>query len=478
MKHPSIRFRLMLGTGMVVAVILTVAHVATYRAFQHTLQTEIDRQLLQSASLLAKSTELEVDSLDYEWQEAMDSSPSPDITGLFEFWDVKSGRTTRSPELHAGDLPYFHGELDEPVLRDIILPDGRRGRGVGLLHYPFADSEAVAEATAAGKVLHPEEHPQVLVCARETESVSGRLDEMKLHLIRTALGTLLAIGASIFAIFTWCLRPIHEFSASLLGRSDQENPPLVEIPDQMPYEITGLAKTFNITLEKVDKARAREKEFALHAAHELRTPVAGILATLEQAVHRPREAADLTRRIHKAMDITAGVTETLASLMRLARLRGRLEVTEKATFDPVEIIAAAIRPLQDTIANRGLQLQKDLVQPPPILVNDAGLFHVLVSNLIENAIHYTKPGSVIRFSARTAASAFIFETRNPCETIKPDDTERLFQPFQRGRTSAGPEAGHAGLGLSLAREAAHLLGGKISASVEEGEITFTATLPL
>jgi two-component system heavy metal sensor histidine kinase CusS len=478
MKHPSIRLRLMLGTGLIVAILLLIANVAIYRAFERTLSKEVEQQLLQSASLLAKSAELEADGLVYEWQEAMESPDASDITGVFQFWDMNSGKSTKSPDLGDGELPRFYGKLNHPVLRDIVLKDGRHARAVGLLHYPFTDEITIAEAAKAGKILHPENFPQVVVCARETESLAHRLSELRTHLTRAAIATLLAIWASIFAISAWCLRPIREFSDNLLERSEKENPPVVEIPHAMPSELVGLAAAFNTTLDRVEKSRAREKEFALHAAHELRTPVAGILATLEQALHRPRDSEDLSNRIGEALKITSGMRLTLDSLMRLARLRGGLETSLKASFDPLAAVTDLLANATAIIARRRLRPTKDFPEKTGPLFNDPGLFRAVISNLIDNAVRHSPRNSVFHFQITDTPDHFSFRTKNATGGLKPEDLGRLFEPFQRASDAADDEGGHAGLGLSLAREAVILLGGNLRAEInsDDGTVIFTTTI--
>ena len=80
---------------------------------------------------------------------------------------------------------------------------------------------------------------------------------------------------------------MRELTSRLLKRSLGEEPHVPEIPDKLPSELTGLATAFGTALERAEAARAHERDFALHAAHELRTPVAGIHATLQQALSRP-----------------------------------------------------------------------------------------------------------------------------------------------------------------------------------------------
>jgi len=472
MKHPSIRLRLTLGTGLLVMVILLGSNIAIYRGIKRTLFNEVESQLLQSASFLAKSAELEGGTLDYEWEEAMEMPGAPDITGTFQFWDLKSGRITKSPELGNGALPFFHGDLNQPIIKSITLSDGEPALAVGLLHHPFTSEAALVEKNAP----KPQDYPQVVVCARETKSITTHLNGLRNQLTKAAIGTLLAIWLAIFVIFTWCLRPIREFNDNLTLRSEQEEPPQMEIPKNLPSELVGLASNFNATLDRVEQSRAREKEFAVHAAHELRTPVAGILATLEQALNRPRDSSDLLKRIGDALHITSGMRVTLDSLMRLARLRGELEKRCITDFDPLAIIQEVIDSASEAIVRTDITIHSDFPSTAAPLHQDAGLFRIMVSNLIENAMHHCPAGGEIRFRVTDSPASLIFVTSNPCNGLETTDINRLFEPFQRG-TSASNENGHAGLGLSLAKEAARLLGGRLAATTEDGQLAFTATVP-
>jgi len=478
MRHPSIRLRLMLGTGIVVVAVLIVANIAIYRAFERTLWREVDHQLSQSASLLSNSVELESDSLDYGWEEALKKPDVSDITGIFQFWDLRSGETKKSPELKANELPSFHGRLNQPVYRDITFRNGRHARAIGLLHLPFLDQETSEKAGLQGSIPKREDHPQVLVCARETETLERRLDRLKGHLIRAAGGTLVAIWGSIYLISIWCLRPLRKFNDNLLEHAEFENPPPLEIPAKLPSEIIGIAHTVNIALDRIERSRAREKEFALNAAHELRTPLAGILATLEQAVHRPRPAEELTGRIHDAIGISVGMRSTLGSLMQMARLRGGLESSVPTRVDPVETVARLVGSRSEKAAFRRLNVHLETPDETRLIDVDVGLFNVLLSNLIDNALSHSPEGGAVGFHVMESPDNFVFISRNHSPDLTPEMLDDLFEPFKRGHSSMDDPKGHAGLGLSLSREAARILGGKVKASIDcDGIVAFTATIP-
>lgn len=477
MKHPSIRFRLLIGTGLILSMMLAVASAVVYRVFEQSMSDEIEEQLTEKTLLLAKSSELETIGLVYEWQEAMNSPGASDPKGLFVFWDLGSNRETKSPDLGGNTLPFFHGKLNQPVMRDIMLWDGRPAKAVGLLHYPFVNEATEAYGVKNNVTFRPESYPQVVVCAREVQTLQQKLTHIREQLIRAAVAMLLVTWGAIMWITSRCLRPIRDLSGVLTKRHEHpDQRSAIEIPDELPSELVGLAESFNTAFTELERSRNREKEFVLHAAHELRTPVAGIMSTLEQAVMRPRAPEDLADRIRRALGITTSMRLTLDSLMRLARLRGGLQSGPKVSFDPVVIVREITGSLDAEADERRIRLHADFPAGDFAMVNDPGLFRVLISNLSDNVIHHSPDDSDVSFHIESTPFRFIFTTRNPKGALGVQDLARVFEPFQRGGGESGQSEGHAGLGLSLAREAAHLLGGRLQAEIDGESVVFIATL--
>ncbi|MFT4175443.1 MAG: HAMP domain-containing sensor histidine kinase [Luteolibacter sp.] len=472
MKHPSIRLRLVVGSGLLAALILLTASYFVYRTVRRSLHDEIEARLKQSASLLSNSAELEADGIVYEWHEAMRSGKGPPITGLFQFWDVKSGKTIRSPELGENDLPRFHGKPDQPVIRKVVLPDGTPAKVIGLLHLPFVDDPDLLEKNRIGLAAGPNDYPQILVCAVETRSLQRRLDKIRNKLAYTAGATIAGIWISILFISRWTLRPIDDLSTHLMERSGNASTEGVNLPEGLPRELTGLVTAFNAALQRVEAARNRERDFALHAAHELRTPIAGIHSVLEQAVYRPRQAEDLQQRITESLSITAGMKTTIHSLMRLARLRGGLEGIQPESFDSATMLRELAA--SEAIHHPGKFLAMDLTEEP--LTSDPGLFRMMVANLVENAFRHSPSGSPVSIRSSKSTSGFTLDVTNDRGSLSPSEAERIFQPFQRG-TDANADSPGAGLGLSLSLEISRLLGGNLSVHFENAKtVTFRVFL--
>ncbi|MCW1883197.1 HAMP domain-containing histidine kinase [Luteolibacter flavescens] len=471
MKRPSIRRRLMLGCVLIVSAVLGWSKLTIYHEVERSLREQLDEQLMRSAILLSKSAELEAGGIVYEWQEALESSGGLGLDGLFQFWDERTSATTRSPDLGGHDLPYFHGALDEPVFRDVVLADGESGRALGLRHYPFTNHYGRAEMERRGEILRIEDYPQVVVCARETAGLDAELKATRHRLAKSGLLTLVAICVGIYLIIRWTLAPIDRLVANLVKRSTEVGTPLPEIPDDLPVEVIGLATAFNSTLERVELARAHEKEFAFSAAHQLRTPISGIHAILEVAHSKPKDGEDLHRRIGSALAVTREIRVTINSLMSLARLRGGIDEMPALPYEPGPIVRSVLEAATSQ-PDHGLHLEVSYPAEKIVLNGDGGMFQIIVQNMVENAFRYTPRGGRILVSLGMQESCFTLKVANSRGDLEAGDAERIFRPFERGRRVSVNAPG-AGLGLPLAREIAYRLGGTLELEVGDKLATFT-----
>ncbi|WP_035610742.1 HAMP domain-containing sensor histidine kinase [Haloferula sp. BvORR071] len=478
MKHPSIKTRLIFGSTFLVAIVLLLSKLAMYREVERSMRQEVDDELLYSATLLSKSTELEWGGVVYEWKEAMDSTAGLGIQGLFQLWDLKSQQTVRSPDLGNADLKLFHGELNKPVYETIQLADGRPARAVGFLHLPFTNEYGREEMRRRGKILDPTDYPQVIVCALDTRDLENRLSGTRADLLWSGVFTLLAVWLAVLLITRWSLRPLSILATNLLKRSSEVGTPLPEIPPTLPRELVQVTSAFRTTLERVETARAHEKDFALSAAHQLRTPIAGLNAILEQALARPREMENLLGRIQRAHEVVHQMHQTIEGLMQLARFRSRVDQAIVAPYQPVEVVRQL---MVNHSHSEGPESRRQLKISAPSedirVAGDSRLFQVLASTLIENAFRHSPDNGRIDISMRTRSRDFILSIANDTDDFDPADSERLFRPFQRGKNTSVNSPG-AGLGLALAKEISLCIGALLHlSSQKDGMVMFELTLP-
>ncbi|MGC4015310.1 MAG: HAMP domain-containing sensor histidine kinase [Luteolibacter sp.] len=461
-RHPSLRTSLVLASSLLAALVLVYSKASLYQEIERSSRQDLDEQLLHAASLLTKSSELVPRGVIYEWQEALNSGVGPKVAGMFQFQDLTNGRVATSPDLGDQRLENQPGALDQPVYADATLANGSHVRTVSLKHLPFVNDYGKRAMAQEGIVRQPSDLPQVVTYAMGTADLEAKLTATRHRLLISTVLTLLAIWATIHLVTAWLMRPLQKLVNTLLTHSSESGAPLPEVPDRLPRELVPLVTAFRTLLGRVEVSRKHEKDFAYGAAHQLRTPVAGLLAVLEQAVARERTSEDLSRRVTQAVEITDGIRGTLDTLMRIARLK---TIQTNAPFVRYDAVAIVKKAAGEEIGRSAKGHTLDWDAPDSAWMNgDDELFRVLVTILLENAVRYSPEGSPLIVRIREEDARLTLEIENVSTEEPGDDPERLFQPFQRGtRTSVNTPG--AGLGLALAKEAAQAMEGQVALEV-------------
>jgi CheY-like chemotaxis protein len=231
------------------------------------------------------------------------------------------------------------------------------------------------------------------------------------------------------------------------------------------------------------KAAPRVIEAALASfAHEVRTPLTGILA-----ISNLLATSDLGERERRWVDTIKAGAEHLASLATLfvdaARSRGG-PAGRQDLFD----LRALARSVGDALAGRaaakGLQCQVDISEKlPALVVGDPVRLRAALENLIDNAVKFTDQGGValsvtpVGGANGKAGIAFAVSDSGIGLTLK--EIERLFRPFSQANVSIASRFGGAGLGLSSVKQLARAMGGDIAvAPRKDGGTTFTLMVTL
>jgi two-component system, sensor histidine kinase len=226
-------------------------------------------------------------------------------------------------------------------------------------------------------------------------------------------------------------------------------------------------------------------EAALAAfAHEVRTPLTGILA-----ISNLLATSDLDERERRWVDTIKAGAEHLASLATLfvdaARSGNAAATARQDVFD----LRALARSIGDSLAGRaaakGLQSSIDISEklPAPV-VGDPVRLRAALENLIDNAVKFTETGSValavkpVRGAAKGKVGVS-FAISDSGIGLTVNEIKRLFRPFSQANVSIASRFGGAGLGLSSVKQLARVMGGDIVVSQRRnGGATFTLTVTL
>jgi two-component system sensor histidine kinase QseC len=262
------------------------------------------------------------------------------------------------------------------------------------------------------------------------------------------------LGVLVWLGVRWGTRPLAALRAQVVQR-DPDNLAPLEVVDP-PAEVAPLADSLNRLLARVRASIDGERRFTADAAHELRTPVAAVRAHAEvaRAASTDAERRAALENILAGCDRAAHAIDQLLTLARLdpGQAGGRRE--------PCDLRAAAKQALADVApmaVAKGVEVE--LTAGPPVTVaGNPGLLAILVRNLADNAVRYSRPGGSARVDVvRDGAIARLVVTdRGP--GIAPADRQALGQRFHR--LAGSGEAG-AGLGLSIVRRIAELHGAAV-----------------
>lgn len=234
-------------------------------------------------------------------------------------------------------------------------------------------------------------------------------------------------------------------------------------------ELRALAET-QTRLEQAEAAMADRAAMAAIVSHELRTPISAILAgahVIRQG-DRPEQTADTAELI---MDAGRLMTGMLNDLLDHSKIEARAMTVEVRDFDLSAFLAEARRFWNAAAEQKGLTLAVRGPSEPLWLKGDPFRLRQIVNNLMSNAVKFT-PAGRIELTAQTQASdgsvRLRLSVRDQGPGIPAEAMDRLFTPFAQGSSEVARTYGGTGLGLTVSRELARLMGGDLVIDSDEG----------
>ena len=477
MNAPSIRRTLLLACGASTAALLCLLSAGVYWLVRQSLYRELDESVRQTAVLLADQVEFNGQSIHFEWQEGLGTNHSLVNTGLFQFWEENTQVTTRSAALLSSDLPKFSGTGGEPLFRTISLPDGRRGHAIGMRTQPFFSPEGIETMKALGNVVDPRTMPFTLVVAQDAEPIYQTLERLRWVLSAGALLTLGLGFVIIQRIVSVSLRPIDELTAQMKERTERQLDLALIVPGKMPVELTGLAGSFDSLLARVAAIRQRERDFIRHAAHELRTPIAGLRATTDLALSQSRTNAEYRDHLDACQSTATEMGELVKRLSALARISQTGEAAKLEALDLAGQLSQCAETFRGLFEERGLAFSIRFPAEKILVLGDPALSRIIVNNLIDNALSYTPAGGAVRVEFGETAAHVELRISNPTEK-PPENPSQWFEPLFRSDPSRHDSGAHLGVGLTLSLEAANAMGWSLVARVtDERQIELVLRAP-
>lgn len=241
--------------------------------------------------------------------------------------------------------------------------------------------------------------------------------------------------------------------------------------------------TFRNISDDLDKERD-QLEFISTASHEMRTPIAAIDGYLGLALNPKISQIDAKAReyIEKAQNSSRNLGELFKNLLSISKTEDKRLPINQEVID-LNSFLREIKEEYGTLAHdKGLELvvaeQSRQINPDIFVFSDKNLLREVITNLIENAIKYTKQGRIVISLDLKDGNLATIAVNDTGIGIPPEDLPHLFQKFYRVDNTQTREIGGTGLGLYLARRIIENLHGKIEAFSQLGQgSSFVITLP-
>ncbi len=306
---------------------------------------------------------------------------------------------------------------------------------------------------------------QVTVYVMETQRARADLvRELSLGFaLPQALLAMLAFVVIWFSVMR-ALAPLSVLQQEIEQRSHRD---LSALPtERVPQEVRPLIESMNALLHRLSAALSSQQRFIADAAHQLRTPIAGLRTQTELALRltKPDEVRNSLTQLQTAAAHTTHLVNQLLSLARAEPSAEHAQATER--LDMAALIRTTTTEWVPRALERGIDLGFDGPEAPAHLNGDAFLLREMLGNLIDNAIRYTPSGGHVTVRLTPEHGALRIEVDDDGPGIPEAERDAVLERFHR---VLGTGVEGCGLGLAIVREIVLRHGGTIKLLAATGD---------
>ena len=441
-KNRSLKAEMLFRLIIPLILFVILDGILSYFVTLHYVDEAYDRWLLDSAESLIQEIKV---------REGKVSIDLPDAALEIFKWDE-------------GDKTYFKitSSINEVLAGDQTVPEPKKLK-TDWSKPIFFNDKMYGESVRIVSML-------ITIDASSTKAyihVAETLNKRRAMMIDTLLADvipqiILILLTSIYLLtgLTKGLKPLHLLANKIAQRSSRDLSP---IPEQLVFlEVRTLTNTINELLEAHTKAIANQQRFIANAAHQLRTPLAGLKLQAERALREKDIAAmkPALQQIQNSADRMSHLTTQLLVLAKSELINGTYELV------PVNLHQLAKHVCMEWVPkalNKGMKLAFESLDDELYVQGDEVLLRELLINLIDNAINYSDiNGNII---------VKLNSNPRPCLTVEDDgvgipesETNKIFERFYRIPSSTGNGCG---LGLAIVKEIADLHNARIQLKKSE-----------
>jgi two-component system sensor histidine kinase QseC len=428
-NHSSLKQRLLMLALSTVVVVWLAAAAFTYFDAREEFGEILDAHLAQSAELLVIQASHDLDEVETEHTPLLHKYS---LRVAFQVWE--GGRVLRLHSASAPGLPL--ADLEQGYSDKII--DGERWR-------VFSTWDASKKNLI-----------QVAELAKDRDELSR---DVAGNLLKPLWFSLPILAFMLWLVVTRSLRPLDRLAGEVAQREPDNLAPLDA--ESAPREVLPLIDRLNRLFVRIDESLQKERRFTADAAHELRTPVAGIRAQAQVA----RAASGDGERI-RALDNAILGCDRAAHLIDQLLTLARIDTLGDETTEPCHLrslAAEVIASLAPTALSRDVRLE--LMEGEEVSVRgNAALLRILLRNLIDNAARHTPAGTSVHIDITDRQGQTSLSVSDNGPGIPAPELDKLGERFYR---PLGTSASGSGLGLSIVKRIAEIHSASMRLSTPE-----------
>ena len=335
-----------------------------------------------------------------------------------------------------------------------LLTDGEKGRRFsfepsrrGFVNAPLHDDDDIWRILW----MNSRDGRHVVAVGQELDYRRDMALEMLAGQILPWLVLLPVLLAGLFILLTRELAPLHAMASELCSRRPEDSSPLDT--GRLPSEVLPMADALNGFFARTKAMLTRERSFLSDAAHELRTPLAGLRIQAQVAAQPVME--EQTRRealffLRQGIDRCSRLMEQLLALSRLEHAADASGgALAESTVNWASLLEEVLPAYRLRLEESGIRLESQLVTLNAEVRGNSGLLSMLLRNVLENAASYTPEGGLVRVTLERESLV----VQNDCPALPEEYVARLGERFFR---PPGQDKSGSGLGISIIKRIAAL----------------------
>jgi len=431
---PSIRRRLLALLLIPTAAVAAVATYSDYRTASTLFEAGYDQALLDATLAVASNIEARDDgnSMVALTPDAVTMLRTDSLDTIYYRVSTGDGHFIAGDE----DLPVMHQGIRNPTFGHAHY----HGEPIRVASYRVSNAGAAAIVTVA-ETLHKRNTARQRVLQT---SLAVDAAQLVIAIIVIWIGVRLAI------------RPLRAVEQQLAARGSVLDP---FTTSGVPIEIRSLIESLNRLMWALKESEQAERAFLENAAHQLRTPLAGMLAQLELLA--AREVTISPERVQAVLDSGRRLARTTQQLLALARSDAAARAAEKfhAVSLPAVVeacVSARLAFADRALVDLGAQLEPAEVRGIPWLIEEA------LGNLVDNAIAATPAGGSVTVRCGQSDGNAFLEVADTGVGIPPAERAQVLERFYR---ASNARTSGSGLGLAIVNEVAQIHGATLGLDV-------------